>query len=120
MNSWLLRGATTALVIGLVAVLSSGCVLPAGEYGYGSEVGYGLDYYEPYGLEFGGWGPDYEVAPYREGEHHPAPHAEQPAAHAYHAAPPSRSMPSIPSRSRPSGGVGRGPSGEHDGGGGHR
>jgi hypothetical protein len=107
-NSSLSRWAATAFVIGLVAVLSSGCIVP----GAGG-AGYGLDYYEPSGVAIGGWGPDYRVAPYREGEHRQASAGGRPAAHAYRAAPASRAMPSIPSGSRSGGGGGRG-------GGGHR
>ncbi|MGO8915942.1 MAG: hypothetical protein ACLQJR_08545 [Stellaceae bacterium] len=115
MNSSLSRWAATAFVIGLVAVLSSGCIVAGGGYGYDGGAGYGLDYYEPYGVGIGGWGPDYQVAPYREGEHRPASVGGRPAAHAYRAAPASRAMPSIPSGSRSGGGGGRG-----GGGGGHR
>jgi hypothetical protein len=112
-NFSLSRWATTALVIGLVAVLPSGCIVPGGGYGYEGGAGYGLDYYEPYGVEYGGWGPSYQVAPYRGGERRPARAGGGPGAHAYRAAPASRSMPSIPSGSRSGGGGGRG-------GGGHR
>lgn len=89
MTILLSRGAAAAFAIGLIAILASGCVVPEGGYGY---AGYGIDYYEPYGVPYGGWGPGYRVAPYRGGEHH--------------------AMPSIPSGSRGGGGA--------HGGGGHR
>ena len=67
MNILLSRWSATAFVIGLFTVLAAGCVVPGGGY----DAGYGLDYYEPYGIDFGGWGPGYHVAPYRDGDHRP-------------------------------------------------
>jgi hypothetical protein len=95
------RWSVTAFAIGLLAILASGCVVGEGGYGYVGDVGYGLDYYEPYGVRYGGWGPGYRVAPYRGGEH--------------------RSVPSIPSGSRGGGGHGGGGhgGGGHGGGGYH-
>ncbi len=77
----------------------------------GVGVGYEGDYvggvYEPYGYDYGGWGRGYRVGPPRRG------YGRGPGArpggrpgfgggggHPYHAAPPGRSMPSIPSRPR--------------------
>lgn len=106
MNSSRSRSLLTAAAIGVVAVLASGCVVPGG-YGYDDGAAYGLDYYEPYGgVAVGGWGYEYQVAPYREGGHYPAAGGGA-RAHAFRAAPASRPMPSIPSGSR-SGGGGRG------------
>ena len=68
-------------------------------------VGYVGGYYEPYGYEYGGWGPGYRVGPGRggdrrgggEGDHHQdAPRAS----HTYRSAPASRPTPSIPNRPR--------------------
>lgn len=81
------------------AVLSS-CVTSG--YGYG---GYAVDYYEPGNGMYGYWGPAYQVGPYRDGGGRRGPIT---GAHAYHSAPASHSIPSIPS--------GR----ESNGGGGHR
>lgn len=111
MSDALLRWAATGTAIGLAAILSYGCVVAEG--GYGGGPAYGLDYYEPYGIYYGGWGPGYEVAPFRPGERHPEMHGGGPSPHAYRPAPASRAMPSIPTAPRPGGG-GRG------GGGGHR
>lgn len=94
----ILRWSATALVIGLFTVLSSGCVVPDGGYGYGGGVAVGVDYYEPYGANYGGWGPGYQVGPFRGGGH-PAGHG---GSHAYRSAPASHPMPSIPSHSAPS------------------
>jgi hypothetical protein len=68
-------------------------------------VGYAGGYYEPYGYEYGGWGPGYRVGPGRGGDrrsdgggdHRPvAPRAS----HSYRPAPASRPTPSIPNRPR--------------------
>jgi hypothetical protein len=94
------RLSATAVVLGLFTLLSSGCVVPGG-YGYDGSVGVGVDYYEPFGAVYGGWGPGYHVAPGREGYRRPdgggGGHA---SAHAFRSAPSSRLVPSIPSRSR--------------------
>ena len=119
MNVLLLRWAASALVIGLFTVLSTGCVVTGGGYGYDGGAGIGLDYYEPYGADYGGWGPGYHVAPFRDVDHRPDRGGGRPAPHAYRAAPASHSIPSIPSRSggsRSGGGGGRGGGGD----GGHR
>ena len=99
MKASFLRRPALASLIGLAAVISSGCVVTGGGYGYGDGVGIGVDYYEPYGAVYGGWAPSYHVAPVRDDYHRPESGSGHPAPHAYRAAPPSRSMPSIPSRS---------------------
>lgn len=104
MNASLLRRATLASLLGLVAVLSSACAVGVdGGYGYGYDdsVRVGIDYYAPYGIDYGGWGPGYRVGPYRGGERrtdrvgdgHHSPRA-------FRAAPPGRPVPSIPQGSR--------------------
>lgn len=105
MNSLLLRWSAIAFVIGLFAILSSGCAVYGGGYGYDGSVGVGigLDYYEPYGVEYGGWGPGYRVGPSRDGDHRPDRGGGPLPPHAYRSAPASHSMPSIPSRSRSGG-----------------
>ena len=100
MNILLLRWSAIAFVIGLFTVLSSGCVVTGGGYGYDGGVGIGLDYYEPYGAFYGGWGPSYRVGPFRDGGHRPDRGGGQTTPHAYRSAPASHPMPSIPSRSR--------------------
>ena len=103
MNILLLRWSAIAFVIGLFIVLSTGCAVTAGGYGYDGDVGIGLDYYEPYGADYGGWGPGYRVGPFRDGANRQNRGGGQSSAHAYRSAPASRSMPSIPSRSRSGG-----------------
>jgi hypothetical protein len=96
LHGWL----STISAIGLVAALTSSCAVGVGGYGYGDgyddPVDIGVDYYMPFGVEYGGWGPGYRVGPYRDGGRHPdggghAPRAYRPAA-------PGHSVPSIPSR----------------------
>jgi len=105
---------STLAALGFCAALPLGCVA-VGEGGYGFD-----DYYEPYGI-YGGWGPDYYVAPfYRD---HPRFHEDHFAHHAFRSAPPAtHAIPSIPSRGRPGGeghaGGGRGESGGRGGAGG--
>jgi hypothetical protein len=95
-SKWRWQAATFA--IGLVASLSSGCVVGGGGYGYDGNVGVGLGYYEPAGVEYGGWGRGYRVAPFRGGEDRSDRRDSH--AHVYRSAPATHSRPSIPSRSR--------------------
>lgn len=92
----LVRWSAITRVIGLFALLASGCAVTDG-YGYGS-VGIGVDYYEPFGVYYGGWGPDYRVGPFRDGGHRPDGAGGRTFSHAYRSAPASHAMPSIPSR----------------------
>jgi hypothetical protein len=60
-----------AIVLGAILPVAVGC---AGVYGHGGGYGYagddlGVDYYEPYGGYYGGWGGGYRVGPYRGGDH---------------------------------------------------
>jgi hypothetical protein len=88
----------TALAMLLLVVLC-GCAYPGVSYGGAVAVdfedGYPGDYFEPYGFEYGGWGGGYRVGPPRHGGRR----LERPG-RPYHAPPPSRPMPSIPSRPR--------------------
>ena len=112
-----LPAAGTAL---LLAALALGCVAEGGYYG--AAPGYGVDYYAPYGIDYGTWGPSYLVAPYRDHDRdrefardrgRAVERGGREAPHAFRAAPAGRAMPSIPSAARPAGGG-------HPGGGGHR
>ncbi len=100
-----------ALVCGVLALtgLLSGCVTAGGMYYDGGDID--ADYYEYYGPDYGGWGPTYYIAPFREEEHHRHEefrrdrerHETSVGGHAaptYRSAPASRPMPSIPSRPR--------------------
>jgi len=90
-----------ALLAGAVPLLVSACVAyggPATQYEVGVEAGPG--YYEPYGFDYGGWGGDYRVAPYRDGMRGGQRGGADHGARAFRAAPSSRAMPSIPSGAR--------------------
>jgi len=102
-KTFLARWPVLAFVVGTLTVLSSGCVVPGGGYGYDASAGIGVGYYEPYGADYGGWGPGYQVAPYRGGYNRPGGGGGNPAPHAYRSAPASHAMPSIPSGSRSGG-----------------
>ena len=117
MNNLLLSRLVPALVVGTLMVLSAGCVLPVGGgYGYDDGGGIGAGYYEPYGVDYGGWGPGFQVAPFRGGGHRSNGGGGHASAPAYRSAPGSRSMPSLPSHG--GGGRGGGGGGGSRGGGG--
>jgi len=105
--------AAALLLLSGVAAAISGCVAGGG---YGEEIGVGVgyegDYYEPWGYDYGAWGPDYWVGPpYRHEHDHFRDHGHAPGVGGGHGAP------SIPSR--PHGGGGHGSFGGGRGGGGH-
>ena len=105
MTQRLSRWLRTACVVAAVAALGSRCVVDGGGY-YGG--GGAPEYYEPSGVVYGGWGPNYHVAPWRDDGRHVRPdHPERGGAlphHAFRSAPESHSIPSIPSRGRADGG----------------
>lgn len=94
------RSAGCAWLVPLLLV-ASGCVADGG-YAYppAVSVGVGLDYYEPFGFDYGGWGPAYRVGPPREGMRRP----ESGLGHGYRLAPTGRALPSIPTIPRADGG----------------
>lgn len=98
MSAARLRGLASALAIVLPAALASGCVVADGGYA----PGYGVGYYEPYSVSYGGWGPDYYVAPFRGGGHFAAGGHGGP--HFFRSAPNGRTIPTIPSAPRGGGG----------------
>ncbi|WP_305807253.1 hypothetical protein, partial [Stenotrophomonas sp. YIM B06876] len=89
------NGLAAAALGGLLVLLSSGCAVTSdGGYAYGAApaVGIGLDYYdEPFGFDYGGWGPGYGVGPFhRGGDFHPRGGGNA-SGHAFRPAAPSRS-----------------------------
>jgi hypothetical protein len=106
MKHILLRCLVLAFGIATLMVLLAGCILPGGGVGYDDGGGIGAAYYEPFGVEYGGWGPGYQVAPFRGGGHRPTGGGGHSSAHAYRSAPASRSMPSLPSHGGGRGGGG--------------
>ena len=108
MNISRARWSAVVTAAGLFAVILAGCVVPVGG-GYedgGVAIGLGVDYYEPYGAVYGGWGPGYRVAPFRGGGERREERGGggREASHAFRPAPASHSVPSIPSHSRSGGG----------------
>jgi hypothetical protein len=97
------RLAWIALTTPLLALPSACVVDPGYGYGGGSSVSVGLDYYEPLGFDYGGWGRNYRSGPPR-GEVRSFRDGGGAAAHAYRSAPAGRAMPSLPSGSRGGGG----------------
>ena len=97
-----LRWLVLAFMLCMLTVLLFGCFVPVGGYGYDDGGDIGGAYYEPFGYDYGGWGPGYHVAPYRGGDHRPVSGGGH-TARAYRSAPASRSMPSIPSHARSGG-----------------
>jgi len=93
------RVAIASGAAGLVCLLLSACVATGVDVDGSVGVGYDAGYYEPWGYEYGGWGPDYRVGPGRGGDRrgdHPS--------HGYRPAPASRPAPSIPRGPRGGGG----------------
>lgn len=95
-----------ATAVGAAAVLLwmlSACTVTGAGVGVDYDAGYDAGYYEPWGYDYGGWGPGYRVGPGRDGDRR-GDHSP----HGYRPAPSSRSMPSIPSHSHGGGGGGGG------------
>jgi hypothetical protein len=96
----LVQGRVMRVLIVTAFAAIAGCVVGGG-YDGGATVGYDVGFYEPFGYDYGGWGPGYGVGLPRRGydrggrpDVHSAPHPS------YRPAAPSRSMPSLPSHSR--------------------
>ncbi len=93
--SWLAAGLGAAALTVLNACAVTGVDGSVG-------VGYDAGYYEPWGYDYGGWGPGYRVGPGwggdRRGDAHRGRGGNHP--HSYRPAPPERRTPSIPSRPR--------------------
>jgi hypothetical protein len=86
--------------IGFAGALSLAMLSSCAVDGVSGEVGVGYvgGYYEPYGYDYGGWGPGYAVGPYRGG--HGGYYRDRGHAPAFHPAPQGHRMPSLPSRPR--------------------
>ena len=107
MKNPLTRAAAIAVLAGLNAVLLSACAVTGGGYGYSTEASIGLDYYDPWFGDEGGWGPGYRVGPPRRPGPRPGAGPGHPPPRAYRPAPGGRPMPSIPSRPHPGSGAHR-------------
>jgi len=86
-----LRSRCLQLILGATAlVVAQGCVSD----GYGTSVSYGVGFYEPWGYDYGAWGPSYYVGPPRRGSWRPPPRPANPPA--FRPPPVGRPMPSLP------------------------
>jgi hypothetical protein len=92
--------AGTVAALGFTAL--SACVATGVGVDGSVGVGYVGGYYQPYGYEYGGWGPGYHVGPGRGGDHHDDHRVDRGGGHApaYRQAPAGRSAPSLPGRAR--------------------
>ena len=59
-----------ALALALALTQLNGCAVEGVGVDGSVGVGYDAGYYEPYGYEYGGWGPGYRVGPGRGGDRH--------------------------------------------------
>jgi hypothetical protein len=114
------------LMVGVLLMVLIGCVAEGGGY-YGAVPSYDLGYYSSYGLDYGVWGPTYDVAPFyraRPYDHYRGGFAYggRPGPRAFRPAPAARGIPSIPTAGRGGGrgGGGHGGGGHGGGGGPHR
>jgi hypothetical protein len=103
MNRKMLRRAASAGLVGLFALVSTGCAVTGDGYGYdnGLNVGIGLGYYQPYNSYYGGWDSGYRVAPYRGGGNYRPDRGPRSVPHSFRPAPGTRPVPSIPGNRRP-------------------
>ncbi len=121
--------ARTALLVPLLGTLTAcvGTVGYGGGYGSAYEpgyydnggIGYVGGYYQPYGYDWGGWGPGYHVGPPRGGERSVGQAGGYDRGSARHGSP-GRTIPGIAHGSRDGGGrSSHGGAGRGGGGGGH-
>ena len=96
MKTFFLRWSAFTVAAVAWTFLSAGCIMSDGGYGYDGGGAVGVGYYEPFGMDYGGWGPGYQVAPYRGGRREGGERRSGGGGHAYRSAPASRSMPSLP------------------------
>ena len=87
-------------------IAPTGCAVTGGGVAYDGGYGYGADYYDAVGVDYGGWGDGYYVGPYRNGGYRDGGFGHS-GPHAYRSASGSHGMPSIPSGGR-GGGLGGG------------
>jgi hypothetical protein len=68
MNGVRFRGVAAGFAVLTLTMLNACAVTGVGVEGTVGAVGYDAGYYEPYGYEYGGWGPAYRVGPGRGGD----------------------------------------------------
>jgi hypothetical protein len=114
MSNFLRRMTPVAVLLGLAVTMAPGCVVGPGGPGYDA-FGPGPDYYEPYGADYGDWGPGFLVGPFGGGGGGRGRMDGGNRPHTFRGAPAGHSAPSIPH----SGGGGGGNRGGGGRGGGH-
>lgn len=97
------HGAVISLLVGLNTFLLASCAVTDGGYAYRTDVRIGLDYYDPWFGDYGGWGPGYRVGPPRQTQRRPDVDRGHPPPRGYRPAPGAHPIPSIPSRPHPRG-----------------
>jgi hypothetical protein len=98
------RGAVIALLFGLNTFLLASCAATNGGYASSTDVHIGVDYYDPWFGDYGGWGPGYRVGPPRRIMPRPDFDGGRPPHGAgYRPAPGAHPIPTIPSRPHPRG-----------------
>jgi hypothetical protein len=95
MKGALMRRAARSGAAALVLMLLNACAVTGVGVDGSVGVGYDAGYYEPWGYDYGGWGPGYRVGPGRGGDRR----SDHPP-HGYRPAPASHPTPSIPRGSR--------------------
>ena len=108
------RWSSAAAIAGLLLLVPAGCAVRGGGVAVDGGYGYGADYYDSYGVDYGGWGDGYYVCPYRDGGYRGGGHGGDHGhggSHPYRPPSGGHGTPSIPSVSR--GGGGRGGGGGH-------
>ena len=102
MNAVVLSRSAIASLLALALVVAPGCAVGVGGYGdgYADPVTIGVDYYAPFGVDYGGWGPGYRVGPYRGGGPHMERAGGRPFPRGFWPAAAGRAVPSIPQHPR--------------------
>jgi hypothetical protein len=104
MNPELLRRLASALLFCPLLALPVGCAVTGDGTNSVGVATFGLDYYEPFGYDYGGWGPGYAVGPFRGGGERIGRRGGPSSGQPFRSAGPGRSMPSIPTGPRLGGG----------------
>lgn len=100
MNRLCLHAARTALLIGSTLALLAGCAVTDGN-AYRTDLRIGLDYYDPWFDDYGGWPQGYRVGPPRRPIPRPDGDRDGGPPRGYRPPPPSRQIPTLPSRQHP-------------------
>ena len=100
------RAASIAVLLVLNTSWLAGCAVTDGGNAYRTDVRIGLDYYDPWFGDYGGyggWGPGYRVGPPRQIMPRPDFDRGRPPRGGFRPAPGAHPIPSIPTRPHPGG-----------------